>query len=137
MSQLNTTFFVFILGIVVGILGTTIFTLAYSPVYAESTSGESSGLIAVTGLCAQGISGLWVIDARDAKSSPSLCLYMPDGAGQRGFKLTGARRIKYDLQLLEYNDQSARDMRAGDLQRTVEERNRKAEEAAKKNSPQK
>lgn len=133
MLKLNTICIIFIAGMIVGILATTLFTLAFSPVYAEATSGESTGIIAVTGLCAQGISGLWVIDARDTKTSPSVCLYVPEGAGKSGFKLTGARRIKYDLQVMTYRDLSEKSMTPGILQRTIEEINKKAdEEAAKK-----
>ncbi len=122
-----------IVGIFIGILTTTLITLANNSAYADATGGESSGIIAVTGLCANGLSGLWVLDARDTKYSPSLCLYMPDNGGRSGFKLTGARRIKYDLALLQYQDNSPKDYSPTTLQRDIEALNKKAEEKNAKN----
>jgi len=102
----NSVIFGFLIGIVVGILAMNILYFHAPLAYGEATSGEASGIIAVTGLCANGLSGLWVLDARETKTSPSLCLYIPENGGRSGFSFSGARRIKYDLKLLTYQDKT-------------------------------
>jgi len=132
MTKFHQIFIVFAIGIIVGVLATTFITLGYNTAFADATSGSASHIIAVTGLCANGISGLWVLDASDTNTSPTLCLYMPEGSGRNGIKLTGARRIKYDFKLIEYKDNSERDYKVLTLKKDVEEMNRKAEEKATK-----
>jgi len=133
MLKLHHLLFVFVIGLAIGVLICSVFTISQVPIYADATSGEASGLIAATGLCANGISGLWVLDARDTKTSPSLCLYLPESGGRTGFRLTGARRIKYDLQLLQYQDRTpGADMTPSVLQRKIEEINKKEEDKAAK-----
>lgn len=114
-------------GIAVGIIGWNIMTLAApSPVYGDATSGSAGGLIAVTGLCTNNASGLWVLDARDTDKTPSLCLYLPMDSG-RGFKLAAARRIKYDFQLPTYNDKSDSALSPAKMARTLKDLEEKAE----------
>ena len=134
MLKKNSLFLGFLIGIVVGVLAMNIIYLNSPLAYADATSGESAGIIAVTGLCANGISGLWVLDARDTKSSPSLCLYIPESGGRSGFSLTGARRIKYDLKLLQYQDKTrGNDFAPSVMAKKVEEMNQKEEDKAAKN----
>jgi hypothetical protein len=122
---------VFVLGIAVGVIGWNFVSLlAPTPAYAEATAGNAGGLIAVTGLCSNNYSGLWVVDTRDPKTSPSVCLYVPDSGG-RGFHLAGARRIAWDLQLISWNDNTPRDMSPSRLKKEVEKMNQKEEDKSK------
>lgn len=107
---------IFILGIGIGILAWNIATLtlptsAYAQERGEELGVSSGGLIAVTGLCSNSYSGLWLIDTKssDNDKSPSLCLYIPENGG-KSFKLAAARRIKWDFQLPQYNDTTDRRM---------------------------
>jgi hypothetical protein len=127
MSGKNFAIMMFILGIAVGIIAWNIVMLALpAQAYADATSGTSDGIIAVSGLVTNGISGLWVLDARDTKSSPSLCLYVPESSG-RTFKLASVRRIKYDLQLVSYNDTTDKKMSPSSLKDQIEKLNQEAE----------
>lgn len=131
MSGRNLAIMMFVLGIAIGIIAWNVFVLvAPAPVYADATSGGSDGIIAVSGLVTNGISGLWVLDARDSKSSPSLCLYIPESNG-RTFRLASARRIKYDLQLVSYNDSTDKKMSPSVLKTQIEELNKKEESTNK------
>ena len=121
---------IFIFGIAVGIVVANFLSLATPNAYANATAGNTGNLIAVTGLCSNSYSGLWVVDSTDSDKSPSVCLYVPVSGG-RGFKLAAARRIKWDLKLLEYNDKSKRKMRASYLSQRWKEMNKKAEKKAK------
>ena len=125
--------FVFFIGLIIGILACNIVYLS-TPVYAnEGAPAENSGIIAVTGLCATGQAGLWVIDAKDTKTSPSVCLYVPENGG-RGFKFAGARRIKHDLMVVQYEDRSAKNMSPSKVKKNVEEAEKKGEDSGKKGS---
>ena len=122
---------IFVLGIAVGIIAWNIVALAIpNPVYADATSGSSGGLIAVTGLCSNNYSGLWVLDTKESAMSPSLCLYVPESGGNK-IKLAGARRIKYDLQLLGYNDSTDRKYSPSALKAAIDEMNAKEEKTQK------
>ena len=132
MLKKHYTLAVFVAGIIIGMIALNVLTLTSSPAYANAVGGNAAGLIAVTGLCSNNYSGLWVLDARDSRTSPSLCLYIP-GSGGRGFRLAAARRIKYDLKLIQYNDRTrGRDMHPSRMRRKVEEMNRKEEEKSRK-----
>ncbi len=136
MLKKNSLILGFLVGLVVGVFAMNIIYLNSSVAYADATSGDSAGIIAVTGLCASGISGLWVLDARDTKTSPSLCLYVPENGGKSGFTLGGARRIKYDLKLLRHNDQTTnrdKSFHPSLMEKVVEEMNKKEETKAEKN----
>jgi hypothetical protein len=123
---------ILVLGIAIGIIGWNILTLAVpTPLYAEATGGDAQGLIAVTGLCTNSYSGLWVIDARDTDSSPSLCLYIPVNNGAN-FKLAAARKIKFDLQMVSYNDRTDDKYTPGKLKAIVEQQKKKEQEEAEK-----
>ena len=132
MLKKHYTIAVFVAGIIIGMIALNILTLASHPAYADATGGNAAGLIAVTGLCSNNYSGLWVLDARDSKTSPSLCLYIPNSGG-RGFRLAAARRIKYDLKLIQYHDKTrGRDMHPSRMKKKIEEINRKEEEKSRK-----
>ena len=115
---------IFLIGLIIGILVCNIINLTSTPVYADASAGTSSGIIAVTGLLSNSYSGLWVLDARESRTSPSLCLYAPYGS--RGLRLIGARRIKWDLQLIRYNDKTqGRNLNPSRMQAIIEEINKK------------
>lgn len=128
---------VFLVGIAVGIILWNIIGLSLEqPVYAQAvgeSDGESAGgLIAITGLISTSISGLWIVDTREGDHTPSLCFYIPDGT--RGVKLIGARRIKYDFGLVQYNDRTDNDLKPNLVKKKIEELEKKAkEEEDKKN----
>lgn len=123
---------VFLSGISVGMIGWSIFSLALpSPAYAQER-GESSGvgagnLIAVTGLCSNSYSGLWVIDASSGEKTPSVCLYIPENGG-RGLRLAASRRIKWDLMLPQYNDKTEPRMSPGKMKQEVDRLEQKERE---------
>ena len=130
MANKNYAMLFFIGGLIIGILACNIIFLGNSPVCAD-TSGQANNIIAVTGLLSNNYAGLWVIDSSDSKTSPSLCLYMPEG--RNGLRLIGARRIKYDLKLLTYQDRTrGRDLHPANMKVKVEEMNKKEEDKVKK-----
>lgn len=123
---------IFLAGVIIGILACNIISLSTpSTVYGE-TAGQAGSFIAVTGLCANNYSGLWVLDTQDSKSSPSLCLYIPENGG-RGFKLAGARRIKWDLKLIQYNDKTeGKDFTPSLMEKKIKELEEKEAQKAEK-----
>lgn len=136
MSRSNFLVVAFVIGLFVGIAVCNIVSLQVPWLRADqnvgdAVGGDSGGIIAVTGLCSNNYSGLWVLDARDTKTSPSLCLYIPEGTGRDGFTLTGARRIKYDLKLMSYQGRTKDpSLNPARMQETIEELNKKEEEKA-------
>lgn len=130
MTKRSDRLWIFVLGLGAGIVVWNFFgLLTPAPVYAQA-QGESGpmgagGIVAVTGLCAQSYSGLWIVDTRDSAESPTVCLYLPEGAG-RSIRFAGARRIKWDLKLVAYKDTSERDMAPARLREQWEKMNDKA-----------
>jgi hypothetical protein len=66
------------------------------------TSGQSPNMIAVTGLIGSGVSVLYVIDTEKKQ----LAVY--NAIGGKELRFVAARRIRYDLELREFNDRSPR-----------------------------
>lgn len=128
---------IFILGVAAGIIGWNIIGLATpEPAYAQDWQGENSGssaggLIAVTGLCSNNYSGLWIINTENSDTSPSLCLYIPESNGKT-IKLAAARRIKWDFKLPQFNDRSERNMTPYRMEKELKELEKKAKEEAEK-----
>ncbi len=132
MSSKHQNIIIFALGVMVGLLSWSIVSLAQPQnAMADATGGgvggSSDGIIAVTGAVTNSFSGLWVLDARDTATSPSLALYVPGSSG-RSIQLAAARRIKYDLQLVALNDRSKQ--KVGALRAQIEKLNQ--EELGKK-----
>lgn len=118
---------VFVCGISVGLIFANVLTLSQpAPVYANGSSGVGNGIVAVTGLVSNNYSGLWVVDTNESPTSPSVALYIPRPGG-KGMMLSGARRIKWDLQLYQYEDRTNKKYRPAVLRRTLDEINEKAE----------
>lgn len=122
----STIIIAFLAGILVGILAWNIVNINVTPVYADGMS-TTNGYIAVTGMINNNTDGLWVLDTRETEKTPSLCIYVPDGSG-RGFRLAGARRIKYDNQLTEMNDKTETDYTVSKLGAKIKELEKQAEE---------
>jgi hypothetical protein len=132
MRKRSDALWIFVLGLGVGIVLWNIFGLltpspAYAQVQGEINGMSSGGLIAVTGLCAQSYSGLWVIDARESGESPSVCLYLPENSGRNGIRFAGARRIKWDMKLVQYKDRTERDMSPGTIRQKWDDMNKQSE----------
>lgn len=120
---------ILILGIAIGIIVGNIFSLSVSP--AQADSGASQGdMIAVTGACTNNLDGLWVIKTSEGDRSPSVCLYLPEGgASGRGFRLVGARLIKWDLKLSDWKPKGSEHIEPDKIKQEWEKMN----EGKKKN----
>lgn len=121
----STIIIAFLAGILVGILAWNIVNINVTPVYADGQS-TTNGFIAVTGMMNNNTDCLWVLDTRETEKSPSLCMYVPNGSG-RGLKLAGARRIKYDSQVLDMHDETEKDYSVGKLKTKLKELEEEAE----------
>ena len=121
----STIIIAFLAGILVGILAWNIVNINVTPVYADGQS-TTNGYIAVTGMMNNNTDCLWVLDTRDTEKSPSLCMYVPNSSG-RGLKLAGARRIKYDSQVLEMHDETEKDYKISTLKTKLKELEEEAE----------
>lgn len=75
------------------------------------TSGQSPNMIAVTGLIGSGVSVLYVIDTEKKQ----LAVY--NAVGGKELRFVAARRIRYDLELREFNDKSPRLVSVGNLEK--------------------
>ncbi len=84
---------------VISVLGVLLFqTVSHQgSAYAE-TAMASPNMLAVTGRVGSGTSVLYVIDT----AKKSLAVYSAQGANRVRF--VGARRIKYDFELVSFND---------------------------------
>ncbi len=81
------------------LLGTLVTITGAQDAKAE-TGGHSPNMIAVTGEVGSNVSALYVIDAEKKQ----LAVY--SAMGGRDLRFIAARRIKYDLELREFNDRS-------------------------------
>ena len=132
----------FLMGILIGIFAWNIISFNTPVAYANgaSASGSANGYIAVTGLIDGQRSGLWIIDTKETDRTPSVCLYIPGTSG-RGLSFAGARRIKYDNQVIEHTDTSATKYKYSKLRAEIKEleekEKRKQEEEAKKQARKK
>ncbi|MCI0342576.1 MAG: hypothetical protein L0216_15775 [Planctomycetales bacterium] len=81
------------------LLGTLVTLTGAQDAKAE-TAGHAPNLIAVTGEVGSNVSALYVIDAEKKQ----LAVY--SAMGGRELRFIAARRIKYDLELREFNDRS-------------------------------
>lgn len=130
MYQKHHLIIVLLVGIIIGLLGWNI-ALLFQPKDLHADSGApANGFIMVTGLLSNNFEGCWVLDT----SIPALCLYKPDNNGDT-FYLSSARKIKYDVQLVELNDKTSkkrgRSYTVSRLKTKVNELNKKAEDKAK------
>ncbi len=92
------------------------------------TSGHAPGMIAVTGAVGSGVSALYVIDTEKKQ----LAVY--NAMGGREVRFIAARRIKYDLELREFNDRT--EPRASVLRLADAFRRDNPDEADKKGGPE-
>ncbi|MHC5020189.1 MAG: hypothetical protein ACYTGX_08800 [Planctomycetota bacterium] len=83
------------------------------------TSGQSPNMIAVTGLIGSGVSVLYVIDTEKKQ----LAVY--NAIGGKELRFVAARRIRYDMELREFNDKSPRLVRVKELERRWKAENEK------------
>ena len=83
------------------------------------TSGQAPNMIAVTGLIGSGVSVLYVIDTEKKQ----LAVY--NAIGGKEIRFVAARRIRYDLELREFNDKSPRLVSVKRLQQAFEAENEK------------
>jgi hypothetical protein len=92
-----------VLGVVLAALGILLLRGASVPAFAAPVPEPqtSNYFIMTPGTLANGNACLWVIDTRNSDDTPSLAFYTTNGSQ---IKLQAARRIKYDLRLLGYND---------------------------------
>ncbi|MCI0342575.1 MAG: hypothetical protein L0216_15770 [Planctomycetales bacterium] len=81
-------------------LAGALFTARGGAVARAETGGHAPGMIAVTGAIGSNVSALYVIDAEKKQ----LAVY--NAMGGREVRFIAARRIKYDLELREFNDRT-------------------------------
>jgi len=92
---------------------------AYAAVNEPARSGPPNPPIMVAGTLTGGNACVWVLDTRQTEDSPCLALYVANGVGN--MRLASVRRIKYDLQLISYNDQTEQSMSVQNIKKQIEE----------------
>jgi hypothetical protein len=123
MKNNNNSIVVVMLGaVIVLLLALLVNQVPLIPSAHAQTSSGTGDMIAVTGNCGGGMSCLWVI--KKGESGEQLALYTTSSGG-RNLTFVGARRIAYDLKLIDYNDRTVAKYKVTQLKKDLEKYNKK------------
>jgi hypothetical protein len=117
-----------LMALVAFLVGALVSGVASLPEARAETGGHSPNMIAVTGLIGSGVSVLYVIDTEKKQ----LAVY--NAMGGKEIRFVAARRIKYDLELKQFNDASPRAV-SPDLLKKMYDAEKGAQDTGKGDNP--